>query len=192
MSICAIRAPGANRPAPPKPKIQLNRPPIIRIASALLSAEERALFMKQRWSSGIVPRAIGEVTYGIPRSASWASAAPAPAHAAPLPIRSSGRSAFASSAAIRSIAAGSACGTAISGARVRSGARSAATRRDTQWPGKSRYTAPGRPAAALPSARCNSSGIRSVLSTSSVHLQPGRANARWSASWKPPSPRVGP
>ena len=31
-----------------------------------------------------------------------------------------------------------------------------------------------------------------MLSTSSVHLHAGRANARWSASWKPPRPRVGP
>jgi hypothetical protein len=67
---------------------------------------------------------------------------------------------------------------------------SAGTRRLTSWPGKSRYTAPGRPSTALPSARWTYSGIRAALSICWTHLQPGRANATWSASWKPPSPRI--
>ena len=32
--------------------------------------------------------------------------------------------------------------------------------------------------------------MRSVLSTCPTHLQPGRAKASWSVSWKPPTPRV--
>ena len=34
--------------------------------------------------------------------------------------------------------------------------------------------------------------MRSVRSTCPVHLQPGRAKASWSASWKAPRPRVFP
>ncbi len=46
----------------PKPKIQLNRPPNISKRSAWPSARERAPLAKFGWSSGTVPRAIGEHT----------------------------------------------------------------------------------------------------------------------------------
>ena len=136
MSMCAMRASSARRS--PNWKVQLNRAPTMSTTSAPAMAVERAAPMHSPWSSGTVPRPMGEARKGMPRSTSRVSAGPASAQAAPLPIRISGRSALHSMSAMVATPAGSGCGRETVGSDMRSGAVSSGTRFAISSPGKSR------------------------------------------------------
>ena len=136
MSIWAMRTPSFRRR--PNWYIQLKRAPTISTASAPSIAAERAAPIDIASSSGTVPRPIGDARNGMPRPTSCSRRSPAPDHAAPLPIITSGRFAVASISATCSIAAGSPAGFAIIGADSRIGASASSTFPEMRFPGKSR------------------------------------------------------
>jgi len=116
---------------------QLKRPPTISTASASRMHLDRAPPALCGSSSGTVPRPIGDAMKGSPSDTRALSAAPAPLHAAPLPNMMTGRSALASSAAMRSMASAEGWGAAMSGRPGRS-RTSFVMRRVVVSPAKSR------------------------------------------------------
>jgi hypothetical protein len=68
------------------------------------------------------------------------------------------------------------------------GAGASATFASSRSPGRLRCTGPGRPLAAMVSARAMSSPMLAALSTRHAALVTGRAAPTWSISWKAPRP----